>query len=107
MVKTRRSSDLSSPIRMDPFKRRALLNHESREAEGIHGDLSLREAVYKVVKHVFSLSVKGYWFRILPIDDDKDGAEAANELDITHMTHFQWETLLPVLLYIGLIGFRV
>ena len=51
--------------------------------------------------------MKGYWFRILPIDDDKDGAEAANELDITHMTHFQWETLLPVLLYIGLIGFRV
>ena len=57
MVKTRRSSDLSSPIRIDRFKRRALLNHKSREAEGIYGNLSLREAVYKVIRPVFSLSV--------------------------------------------------
>lgn len=68
--------------------------------QGIQPDGPFRDVVYRSFKEVFALGIQHYWFRILPTGDEE-------EVDITHCLRMEWATLLPVMLYLGLISFRV
>jgi hypothetical protein len=67
---------------------------------GIHADPTFKEVLHKTLKHVFCLGTQGYWFRILPSGND-------NELDLTLCLHVKWDLLLPIMIYSGLVSFRV
>ena len=57
-----------------------------------------KEVLHKSIRQLFTLGAKGYWFRILPSGDSDD-------LDITHCLGVEWDTILPLMMYDGLISF--
>ena len=98
MVKTRRSFDICSPSCLDPSKRHHILQSDSPLLQGIQAGHPFKEVLHKSIRQLFTLGAKGYWFQILPSGDSDD-------LDITHCLGVEWDTILLLIMYDGLISF--
>lgn len=99
MVKTRRSSNVSSPPLLDPKRRRELIEETSPDTRAIQQRLTRKEVCFKLLRELFCRSARHYWFKILPTEDGDD--------DITICTGLDWSYLLPLLIFCGLVVFRV
>ena len=95
MVKTRRSSMVSSPPLMDRKRRRTLVQQESPHAAQIHERYTKKEICFRLIQELFCRGFEGYWYTLLP---NGDGLA-----DISHALGVEWRYLLPVLSYLGLI----
>ena len=84
---------------MDPKKRRAAVDTIVLRSEGIHGDLTSKEIIFKLIQEVIVGCRQGYWYHILPDDDDF--------FDIEQATGIKWSLLLPLFVYLGLIEFNI
>ena len=99
MVKTRRSSHQCSPAKMDPKRRRTAIYSLNNNVNGIQDPLTSKEICFKLLQEVFLNSRKHWWYRCLPAEDEYE--------DIQQATGMEWAHLLPLLIYCGLITFRV
>ncbi len=99
MVKTRRSSQQCSPAKMDPKRRRTAISSLNNGAKGIQDVLTSKEICFKLLQEVFLNARRRWWYRILPAEDEYE--------DIQQATGMEWTHLLPLLIYCGLITFRV
>ena len=72
---------------------------ESPPANALHLRKSRKEVCFTLLTELFCRSQQGTWFMILPKDDCRP--------DITHCTGCEWESLLPLLAYLGLITVKV
>ena len=95
MVKTRRSSMVSSPPLMDRKRRRTLVQQESPHAAQIHERYTKKEICFRLLQELFCRRFEGYWYTLLP---NGDGLA-----DILLALGVEWRYLLPVLSYLGLI----
>ena len=84
---------------MDPKRRREAVDGMELRSEGIHGVLSTKEIIFKLIQEVFASCRQGFWYHILPTEDDF--------FDISHATGVEWSMLLPLLVNLGLIEFNV
>ena len=99
MVKTRRSSHTCSPSLVCRAKRRAVINATSPQLKATHGGLTRKEVVWKILTRIFLVARQGYWYRVLPTDGIEE--------DITHATSIEWEYLLPMFTFVGLLSWKV
>ena len=99
MVKTRQKSHLTSPLTMEPKRRRRALDQLNVGSKGLHDQYSFKEVLYRMLAELFLHGVEGFWFRILPVVDEDD--------DICSCLGVDWQHLCPVLHFLGLIGHDV
>ena len=84
---------------MDPKRRRTAVESVNAPATGIHDPLTSKEISFKLLQEIFLNSRTDWWYRCLPADDEYD--------DIQQATGIEWNHMLPLLIYCGLITFRV
>ena len=99
MVKTRRSSDTCNEGIADTKQGHVAKVAENPKVPGIHNVYTKKEVVFHLLTELFCRSRQHSWYRILPKDDALP--------DITDCTRVEWEYLLPMLTFLGLISFKV
>ena len=99
MVKTCAASAATSPLTMQPKRRRTLLEKTEPYSAAMLAGKTFKEGMYRVLQELFSASKKGVWCRILPLHN--------HEPDICYCLGVKWKFLLAVLTYLGLIGSKV
>jgi hypothetical protein len=99
MVTTRRSLHIETADELDP--RRGHKRHKQLvdTVIGIQPKGPGYQACFNLLRSLFQVSMRGYWYRILPVDGMHD--------DISIATGVEWTYLLPLLMKLGLIVAKV
>ena len=98
MVQTRRSFNTSHQSPIDTSQSNVAKASTELPQAHIHSIYTRKEVLFHLLTEIFRRSKQHIWYRILPKDDGYP--------DITNCTGVEWEHLLPLLVFLGLISFR-
>lgn len=99
MVTTRRSSEGKRPSSLVSFENRKHQRVLALQSAGIQRLGPGTEECFNLVRSILEQSIRGLWFRILPVDGHED--------DICVGTGVEWQYMLPLLVKCGLLRSRV